>query len=190
MGTRNTRQNIDAGGRTGARATPALAALEAAGVAHHLHLVGHEKGVTAYGLEAAHGLQVEAERVFKTLVCTSGAQLGVAIVPVTDELDLKAMARALGAKSANLADAAVAERATGYVTGGISPIGQKRRLPTFVDQSATDWETIFVSGGRRGLEIELTPSDLLAVTGGQVAAIRKPRERPSSVKRDRSSHSR
>jgi Cys-tRNA(Pro)/Cys-tRNA(Cys) deacylase len=107
------------------------------------------------------------------LVCTLGARLAVAIVPVAGELDLKALASTLGVKSASLAEPAVAERATGYIVGGISPIGQKRRLVTVIEQSATAWDTIFVSGGRRGLEIELAPGDLLAVTGGQFAAITK-----------------
>jgi Cys-tRNA(Pro)/Cys-tRNA(Cys) deacylase len=140
-----------------------------------VHEVGHDRRVTAYGLEAAQALQVEPDRVFKTLVCEMGGQLAIAIVPVTGDLDLKALAGALGAKSADLAEPAVAERATGYIVGGISPIGQKRRFPTVVDRTAANWNTIFVSGGRRGLEIELGPDDLLAVTGGQVAGIRKPR---------------
>jgi Cys-tRNA(Pro)/Cys-tRNA(Cys) deacylase len=120
-------------------------------------------------------LGVDPERVFKTLVCSVDTRLAVGVVPVTGDLDLKAFASCLGAKSADLADAAEAARATGYIVGGISPIGQKRRLPTLVDQSATEWETIFVSGGRRGLEIELDPLDLLAVTGGQLASINRRR---------------
>jgi len=131
--------------------------------------------VTAYGLEAAQALQVEPDRVLKTLVCEVGRELAVAVVPVTADLDLKVLAATLGAKRADLAEPAVAERATGYVVGGISPIAQKRRLPTVIDQTATVWDTVFVSGGRRGLEIELAPGDLLAITGAQAAAIRRPR---------------
>jgi Cys-tRNA(Pro)/Cys-tRNA(Cys) deacylase len=140
-----------------------------------MHHVGHDQRVTAYGLEAAEALQVAPQRVFKTLVCAVGGQLAVAIVPVTGEVDLKALASAVGAKSAHLAEPAIAERSTGYVVGGISPIGQKRRLLTVLDQTATAWDTIFVSGGRRGLEIELTADDLLAITGGRVAVIGKRR---------------
>jgi Cys-tRNA(Pro)/Cys-tRNA(Cys) deacylase len=140
-----------------------------------VHQIDHDPVVTAYGREAALALGVDPGRVFKTLVCSVGARLVVAVVPVTGELDLKEVAAALGAKSAEMADPSVAQRTTGYVVGGISPVGQKRRLRTLLDESATGWETIFVSGGRRGLELELAPADLLAVTGGQVASIGKPR---------------
>lgn len=154
-------------------ATPAVTTLVRAGVAHRVHNIGHDPRTTAYGQEAARALEVDAERVFKTLVCSVGPELAVGVVPVTGELDLKAMASSLGGKSADLADATSAERSTGYVIGGISPIGQKRRLRTVIDQSASGWNTIFVSGGRRGLEIELAPADLVAVTDGQFASIAK-----------------
>jgi Cys-tRNA(Pro)/Cys-tRNA(Cys) deacylase len=153
--------------------TPAISALVRAGIAHRVHEINHDPRVTAYGQEAAESLGVEPARVFKTLICSARTHLAVAIVPVAGELDLKAMAAALGSKSVVLADGAIAERATGYVLGGISPIGQKRRLPTWLDQSAVQWETIFVSGGRRGLELELAPTDLLAITHAQLAAIGK-----------------
>jgi Cys-tRNA(Pro)/Cys-tRNA(Cys) deacylase len=150
-----------------------MAVLARAGVVHQVHDFGHDRRVTAYGLEAAQALQVQPDRVFKTLVCAAGRQLAVAIVPVTTDLDLKALAVTLGVKSVDLAEPAVAQRATGYVVGGISPIGQKRRLLTVIDQTATGWDTIFVSGGRRGLEVELAPDDLLVVTAGRLAAIGK-----------------
>ena len=140
-----------------------------------LHQIDHDPEVTAFGREAAVALDVDPYRVFKTLVCSTGEGLCVAIVPVTGELSLKALAAALGAKTAEMADPAAAMRATGYVVGGISPIGQKRALPTIVDESATSWETIFVSGGRRGLELELAPADLLTATHGRLAPIGRPR---------------
>lgn len=144
------------------KGTPAVAAAERAGVAHRLHAYDHDPTAPSYGLEAAERLGVEATRVFKTLVADAGGTPVVAIVPVTAELDL----RALG-KRAALARPADAERLTGYVTGGISPLGQRRRLTTLLDESALAFDTIFVSAGRRGLEIELAPADLLALTGGQ-----------------------
>jgi Cys-tRNA(Pro)/Cys-tRNA(Cys) deacylase len=145
-----------------------------AGVAHTVHEVGHDPAVTAYGKEAAVALGVEPGRVFKTLVASVDGELVVAVVPVTGELSLKALAAAVGAKAAEMAGAAAAERATGYVVGGISPIGQKRRLPTLVDASAAAWGTIFVSGGRRGLELELAPLELVRLTNGRLAPIGKP----------------
>jgi Cys-tRNA(Pro)/Cys-tRNA(Cys) deacylase len=151
--------------------TPAIARLLDVGIAHRVHRVGPSPPATAYGQAAADGLAVDPARVFKTLVCTVGGQAVVAVVPVTGEVDLKALAGALGAKSAELAGRARAEQATGYVIGGISPIGQKRQLPTVIDVSALKWESIFVSGGRRGLELELSPIDLIDVIGGQVALI-------------------
>jgi Cys-tRNA(Pro)/Cys-tRNA(Cys) deacylase len=153
--------------------TPAVAAVVRAGVAHTVHEVGHDPTVTAYGKEAAGALGVEPGRVFKTLVASVDGKLVVAVVPVTGELSLKALAAAVGAKTAEMAEAATAERATGYVVGGISPIGQKRHLPTLVDVSAARWGTIFVSGGRRGLELELVPSDLVRLTNGRLASIGK-----------------
>jgi Cys-tRNA(Pro)/Cys-tRNA(Cys) deacylase len=153
--------------------TPAVAAVVRAGVAHTVHEVGHDPTVTAYGKEAAGALGVEPGRVFKTLVASVGGKFVVAVVPVIGELSLKALATAVGAKTAEMAEAATAERATGYVVGGISPIGQKRHLPTLVDASAAGWGTIFVSAGRRGLELELAPSDLVRLTNGRLAPIGK-----------------
>jgi Cys-tRNA(Pro)/Cys-tRNA(Cys) deacylase len=143
--------------------TPALALLEREGVAHRVHEYEHDRQARAYGLEAAEKLGVDAVRVFKTLVVEVDGKPRVAIVPVESELDL----RVLG-KRAALVRPADAARITGYVTGGISPLGQRRRLPTLIDESALGFDTIYVSGGRRGLEIELAPADLEALTGGVV----------------------
>jgi Cys-tRNA(Pro)/Cys-tRNA(Cys) deacylase len=145
--------------------TPAVVAAERAGIPFTLHEYEHEAGA-AYGLEAAAKTGVDAARVFKTLVVSQDGALSVAIAPVAAQLDL----RALG-KRAALADRAAAERATGYVLGGISPLGQRKRLPTLLDESALAFETIFVSAGRRGLEIELAPDDLVRLTDARVAAV-------------------
>ncbi len=146
--------------------TPAVVAAQRAGIRFELHEYEHDPAATSYGLEAAEKLGVPAERVFKTLVASIDGTLTVAVVPVGAQLDL----RSLG-KRAVLADAAAAERATGYVVGGISPLGQRKRLPLLLDASALEHETIHVSAGRRGLEIELAPADLLALTGGRAAPI-------------------
>lgn len=144
--------------------TPATLALTRAGVEFTLHPYAHDPRAESYGLEAAAALGVAAEQVFKTLLATVDATLTVAVVPVSGQLDLKALARAVGGRKAEMADPAEAERATGYVVGGISPIGQKRRHPTVVDRSALDRPTVLVSGGRRGLDLELTGADLVRVT--------------------------
>ena len=155
--------------------TPAVTALMRGGIDHELHRYEHDPDVESYGLEAAEALEVEPERIFKTLVTAIDGKLVVGVVPVTGELDLKALAAAMDAKHAVMADPAMAERATGYVLGGISPVGQKRRLPTVIDASASKWETVFVSGGRRGLEIEVAPDALVDATGARLAAIAKSR---------------
>jgi Cys-tRNA(Pro)/Cys-tRNA(Cys) deacylase len=149
-----------------AKGTPATAAAERAGIAFRVHEYRHDPGTESYGLEAAQALGVDAARVLKTLVAEVEGQLVVCCAPVEAQLDLKAVAATAGRKRAVLAAPAAAERASGYVVGGISPLGQKRRLPTFVDDSALAFETVFVSAGRRGLELELSPRDLLALTGG------------------------
>ena len=145
--------------------TPATVALDRAGVAHTLHPYDHDPRAASYGLEAADALGVDPARVFKTLVASLDAELVVAIVPVSGQLDLKRLARALGGSKAVMAEVAAAERATGYVAGGISPIGQKRRHRTVLDTSALAHPTILVSGGRRGLDLEISPADLVAITG-------------------------
>jgi Cys-tRNA(Pro)/Cys-tRNA(Cys) deacylase len=141
-------------------------AAERAGIAFAVHEYIHDPTAVSYGLEAAEKLGLDPARVFKTLVADVDGSLTVAVLPVAAQLDL----RALG-KRAALADTNLAERTTGYVAGGISPLGQRKRLPTVVDDSALCHDTIHVSAGRRGLEIELAPADLLALTGGRTAAI-------------------
>ena len=146
--------------------TPAVVAAERAGIRFTLHEYAHDPRTESYGLEAAEKTGVEPARVFKTLVVAQDGALSVAIVPVAAQLDL----RALG-KRAALADRTTAERATGYVLGGISPLGQRKRLPTLLDESALEFSTIYVSAGRRGLEIELDPADLVGLTDARVAAV-------------------
>lgn len=155
--------------------TPATVALARAGVAFTAHAYEHDPRAAAYGLEAAEKLGIDPDRVFKTLLANVDGALAVGIVPVAQQLDLKALAQALGGKRVEMADPAVAERKTGYVVGGISPIGQKTALPTVLDESAILCETILVSGGRRGLDLELAPDDLLAVTAGRYAPIARGR---------------
>lgn len=151
--------------------TPATVALERAGIAHTLHAYTHDDATTHFGEEAAAALGVEPTRIFKTLVVGDGDRLAVAVVPVARQLDLKAMAHAVGAKKVDLADPAVAARSSGYVIGGISPVGQKHPLPTVVDESALVFDSVFVSAGRRGLQVELSPADLLRVTAATTASI-------------------
>jgi Cys-tRNA(Pro)/Cys-tRNA(Cys) deacylase len=153
------------------RATPATALLARLGVAHTVHVYDHDPQHGGYGLEASAALGAAPERVFKTLVAEVDGALTVGVVPVAGQLDLKALAAAVGGKKAVMAEVAAAERATGYVAGGISPLGQRRRLPVVVDASALGFPTVFCSGGRRGLEIELAPADLVRAAGAQVAAI-------------------
>lgn len=152
-------------------ATPATVALTKAGVAFTLHEYDHDPRAASYGLEAAEALGLPPEQVFKTLMASLDGSLVVGIVPVAGQLDLKALARALGGSRASMADVAGAERATGYVAGGISPIGQRRSHPTVLDASATAYAAIFVSAGRRGLDLGIAPQDLVAVTGAVVAPI-------------------
>lgn len=149
--------------------TPATVALRAAGVTFVEHAFAHREGASDYGREAAEALGADPDRVFKTLLAELDGELVVAIVPVSGRLDLKALATALGGKKAALADPALAERRTGYVVGGISPIGQKTRHRTALDETAELWETVLVSGGRRGFDLELAPADLVRVTGAVVA---------------------
>jgi Cys-tRNA(Pro)/Cys-tRNA(Cys) deacylase len=159
-----------AAGQRGA-ATPATAALATAGVEFTLHAYAHDPAAPSYGTEAAEALGTDPARVFKTLVAAVDGRLTVAVVPVSGSLDLKALAAAVGGKRAAMADPADAERATGYVRGGISPLGQRKRLPTVVDASADRHPAVCVSAGRRGLEVELAPADLVALTGAVTAPI-------------------
>lgn len=159
--------------RKAAAGTPATVALTAAGIPFAAHPYEHDPAAPSFGLEAAEALGVGPDRVFKTLLADTDLGLVVGVVPVTGMLDLKALAAAVGAKRAAMADPAVAERRTGYVVGGISPIGQKARHTTVVDETAQLFDTVFVSGGKRGFDVELSPDDLLAATGGSFAAIAK-----------------
>ncbi|MHA6694236.1 Cys-tRNA(Pro) deacylase [Homoserinimonas sp. A520] len=154
--------------------TPATVALSAAGIRFTPHAYQHDASVTSFGLEAATALDLNPERVFKTLLADVDGRLVVAIVPVTGMLDLKSLAAVAGGKKAAMADPAVAERKTGYVVGGISPIGQKTQHTTVLDETAELYDSVFVSGGRRGFDIELAPADLVAVTSATVAAIARP----------------
>lgn len=151
--------------------TPATTVLAKSGVPHTIHPYEHRPTARSYGIEAAEALGVEPERVFKTLLADVDGDLVVAIVPVCGSLDLKAVASAHGGKRAGMAASAAAERATGYVVGGISPFGQRKRLPTIIDMTALDHETVYVSAGKRGLDIELAPADLVRLTGAKTARI-------------------
>ncbi|MBC7594363.1 MAG: Cys-tRNA(Pro) deacylase [Kineosporiaceae bacterium] len=154
-----------------ADSTPATAQLHREGIPFAAHTYLHDPRAKSFGREAAELLGLEPARVFKTLMAEMDGTLVVGIVPVTGKLDLKALAAALGGKRAQMADPLLAQRATGYVLGGISPIGQKRSHRTVLDSSAAQWPSIYVSGGRRGLDLELTPDDLVAVTGALRAGI-------------------
>ena len=158
--------------------TPATVVLSSAGVAYDLHPYEHEAGPAgshaAYGLEATAALGLDPGQVFKTLVASVDGRLVVAVVPVSGSLDLKALAGAVGGKRAEMADPAAAERATGYVVGGISPMGHRSRLDVVVDATVETWEQVFVSAGRRGLQVSLSPADLVRVTAARVAPIGRP----------------
>lgn len=152
--------------------TPAIERLRQSRVDHRIHQYVHDPACEAYGTEAADKLGLAPEQVFKTLVVSlDGRTLAVGLVPVAGRLNLKRIARAAGAKKAALADPAEVERVTGYVLGGVSPLGQKKRLPTFIDDSARQQPRIHVSAGRRGLEIELSPQDLARLTGARFAPL-------------------
>lgn len=152
--------------------TPALLALTGAGVDHQVAAYEHDPGTElGYGLEAAAALGVQPEQIFKTLVADVDGRLTVAVVPVAGHLDLKALATAVGGKKAAMAQRPDAERATGYVAGGISPLGQRTRLTTVVDETVWLFDTVYVSAGRRGLDVGLAPDDLVRLTDAVVAAI-------------------
>ena len=153
------------------RGTPATLLLEREGVPHTVHAYEVDQHVRSYGQAAAAAMGVEPERMLKTLLATVDGRLVCGVVPVAGALDLKALAGAVGGKRGAMADPAVAERSTGYVVGGISPLGQRTRLPTVVDETAELWDTVVVSGGRRGLSVELAPADLVRLTGAVVADV-------------------
>ncbi|MFF3073845.1 Cys-tRNA(Pro) deacylase [Kitasatospora sp. NPDC057904] len=157
--------------KKGGQGTPATVALETAAVPFTVHSYEHDPAAASYGGEAAEAMGVPAERVFKTLVADVDGVLTVGVVPVAGQLDLKALAAAVGGKRAAMADPAAAERSSGYVRGGISPLGQRRPLRTVVDEGAMTHPTIYVSAGRRGLEVELAPTDLITLTKATTAPI-------------------
>lgn len=154
-----------------ATGTPATALLTKAKIPFTLHPYDHDPRSQAYGEEAAEALGVEPKRIFKTLIASVEGRLACAVVPVAARLDLKAFAAALGGKRAELAEPAAAARATGYVVGGISPLGQRSRLKVVVDASAEQFETVYVSAGKRGLQVQLAPSDLVRAADAVLASI-------------------
>ena len=154
--------------------TPATVALTRAGIDFTLHAYDHDPRADSFGLEAAEALGLDPARVFKTLMAEVDGRLAVAVVPVSGQLDLKSLARALGGSRAAMAELGAAERATGSVAGGISPVGQKRRSRTVVDDSAQTHPTIFVSAGRRGLDLEIAPADLVRITEALTAPVGRP----------------
>lgn len=157
--------------RSGGKGTPATVSATRAGIDFTLHPYEVAPDADSYGEAAADALGVPHDRLFKTLVAEVDGDITVAVVPVSSSLDLKALAAAAGGKRAAMADPAHAERVTGYVRGGISPLGQRKRLPTVVDSSASGFPTIYVSAGRRGLQIQLAPADLVRLTGASTAGI-------------------
>jgi Cys-tRNA(Pro)/Cys-tRNA(Cys) deacylase len=161
------------------RGTAATIALERAGISFALHEYAHDPRRESYGQEASQALGVPAGRVFKTLIADVDGALVAGVVPVEGQLDLKALAAAAGGKKAAMAAVTAAERATGYVAGGISPVGQRKRLPVFLDASALGFATVFCSAGRRGLEIELAPADLVRAASATIARIGSPARAPS-----------
>jgi Cys-tRNA(Pro)/Cys-tRNA(Cys) deacylase len=154
--------------------TPATLLLKQQKVVHTVHAYAHDSRKSAFGVEAATALGVPPEHCFKTLIASVDGVLTVGVVPVSGSLDLKALAAAVGRKRAEMAEPAAAERSSGYVRGGISPLGQRRRLPTVIDESATGFATMFVSAGRRGLEIEVAPADLARLCDARFAPIAGP----------------
>lgn len=157
--------------------TPAINLAKKAKITFQVHSYDHDSNAQSYGEEAAQRLGLDTAQVFKTLLVAlngDSKKLAVAVVPVSGSLDLKALTKSLNAKKATMADPQEAERATGYVVGGISPLGQKKRLPLVIDSTAESQPTVYVSAGRRGLEIELSPDDLARLTGGTFAPIGKP----------------
>ncbi|MBW4935121.1 Cys-tRNA(Pro) deacylase [Marinobacter sp. F4206] len=154
--------------------TPGINAARKARISHTLHEYDHDPASESYGTEAAEKIDADPRRVFKTLVVDiDGRELAVGVVPVSAMLSMKLIARAAGGKKATMANPQVVQRSTGYVLGGVSPLGQKRRLKTFLDRSAEGFDTVYVSAGRRGLEIELSPQDLLKLTSGQLAVLQQ-----------------
>lgn len=153
--------------------TPATVALTALGITYTVHTYEHDASAPSYGLEAATALGLDPECVFKTLIADADGQLVVGIVPVDGQLHLRALASAVDAKKATMADPSAAQRSSGYVLGGISPIGQKRQLITVIDETAQLFDVVYVSGGKRGMDIGIAPDDLARATNATFAAIAK-----------------
>lgn len=154
--------------------TPAINTLKKKKIPHSVHQYEHQPGSDSYGKEAAEKLGIDEERVFKTLVVSlDDGSMAVAVIPVSSMLSMKMIAKARGSKKAMMADKNLVQKATGYVLGGVSPLGQKKRIPTVIDASARNFPTIFISGGRRGLDIELAPSDLADLTSATFHTIQK-----------------
>lgn len=152
--------------------TPGINVAKKNKVSHRIHEYSHDESSESYGLEAAEKMGAPETRVFKTLVVSlDSRELVVGVVPVSSMLSMKLIATAAGAKKATMADKSDVERSTGYVLGGVSPLGQKKRLKTIIDLSAKNYPTVYVSAGRRGLEIELSPDDLISLTSGELAEI-------------------
>ncbi|MGB1198682.1 MAG: Cys-tRNA(Pro) deacylase [Thalassotalea sp.] len=151
--------------------TPAIVLLEKQKIAHNIHQYHHDENAPSYGLEAAEKMAVEPERIFKTLVIEYDTKLAVTIIPVTEQLSLKLAAKALKVKKTHMAPAQKVEKSTGYVLGGVSPLGQKKRLATVIDNSAAAFQTIFISGGKRGLEIEIAATDLTKLCNAHYAQL-------------------
>ena len=152
--------------------TPAINVLKKNKISHRIHHYDHDPNEKAYGEEAALKLELSPDRIFKTLVVNiDHRSMAIALVPVSRQLSLKKMAKTMKTKKIAMAEKKIVERTTGYLTGGVSPLGQKKRLPMVVNSSALEFETIFVSAGRRGLQIELSPEDLIDLTGSQISEI-------------------
>jgi Cys-tRNA(Pro)/Cys-tRNA(Cys) deacylase len=156
--------------------TPAIDLVKKKRVEHKVHQYHHDSTNSSYGLEAVEQLAQNSRQVFKTLLISLNGEakrLAVAIIPVANQLDLKAAAKALKVKKVDMADSTMAEKITGYIVGGISPLGQKKSLPTLMDETATTFDTLFISAGRRGVELELSPQDLATLTRATIAPIGK-----------------
>ena len=146
--------------------TPCIKLLKKQKIAYLLHQYTHDTKSTSYGKEAIEKLGVSADRVFKTLVVSTDKGLAIAVVPALSMLNMKLLAKAIGCKKAKMAETSIVEKTTGYILGGVSPLAQKKKLPTFIDSSVSSFDTIYVSAGKRGLEVKLSPNDLATLTNG------------------------
>jgi Cys-tRNA(Pro)/Cys-tRNA(Cys) deacylase len=168
---RRSQADMSIAARAHSSATPALRVLNLAGIEYSVHEFEHDPAVRRYGAEAAEALGVNTSRILKTLMVNVDEEPVIALVPVSGQLDLKALSSVTGGKRARLAGIAETERRTGYPTGGVSPFGQRQTSPIVLDRSVHEHDTVFVSAGRRGMEIELRPDDLVMLTNARVAKI-------------------